>query len=173
MKAADYSIVERLPNGRIVEIRALKPEDRADLVAAVDRSSAQSLYLRFFAPKKGLTEGELAYFLKVDFVNHVALAAVLQEAGKPVIAGGGRYVILRPGTAELAFAVIDEYQGQGIGAALMRHLIAIARDAGVRELVADVLSDNLSMLRVFEKSGLPFRSTREAGVVHVALRLDG
>ncbi len=52
----------------------------------------------------------------------------------------------------------------------MRHLVAIGRKAGLRELVAEVLSDNLSMLRVFERSGLAMITRREGPVVHVALR---
>ena len=58
----------------------------------------------------------------------------------------------------------------GIGSALMRHLVAIGREAGLSELVAEVLSDNLSMLKVFERSGLSMRTRREGPVVHVTLR---
>jgi len=166
-----YSAVESLPSGRRIEIRALKPADRADLLAAVDRASAQSLYRRFFSPKRGFTEGEIAYFLDVDFVEHVALVATLEEEGRAAIAGGGRYVVVGPKKAELAFAVVDQYQGQGIGAALMRHLAGIARAAGLAELSAEVLADNVPMLKVFQKSGLPMRTVREAGVVNVALLL--
>jgi RimJ/RimL family protein N-acetyltransferase len=54
----------------------------------------------------------------------------------------------------------------------MRHLASIAREAGLEELVAEVLADNMSMLRVFEKSGLRVSTTREAGVVHVSLQLS-
>jgi GNAT superfamily N-acetyltransferase len=61
-----------------------------------------------------------------------------------VIVGGGRYIIVRPGTGVLAFAVGDNYQGQGIGAALLRHLSTIAREAGIGELIAEVLPDNIS-----------------------------
>jgi ribosomal protein S18 acetylase RimI-like enzyme len=67
--------------------------------------------------------------------------------------------------------VVDEYQGQGIGAALMRHLAAIARAAGLEELIAEVLPDNIAMLKVFEKSGLRVSTTREPRMVHVALGL--
>jgi RimJ/RimL family protein N-acetyltransferase len=172
MEAAKYSAVERLSNGRRVDVRALRPEHRADLVAAVDRSSDRSLYQRFFYPKRSFTTDEVRYFVELDFVNHVALIAVMEEDGRPVIVGGARYIIVRSGTAELAFAVVDQYQGQGIGAALMRHLAAIAREAGVRELIADVLSDNISMLRVLESSGLPLSTKLEAGVVHVSLTLN-
>jgi GNAT superfamily N-acetyltransferase len=67
--------------------------------------------------------------VNVDFTDHVALVAVVKEGGRRMIIGGGRYIVVRPGTAELAFAVVDKYQGRGIGAALMRHLAALARDA--------------------------------------------
>jgi RimJ/RimL family protein N-acetyltransferase len=170
-EAAKYSVVQALRNGRRVEIRALKPEDRDPLLAAVDRTSAQSLYRRFFAVKRGFSETEKAFFLNVDFVDHVALVAVLEEDGRRAIVGGGRYVVLQPGKAEVAFVVVDQYQGQGIGAALMHHLAAIARAAGLQELVAEVLPDNVSMLKVFEKSGLRVDTKRESRVVHVTLPL--
>jgi GNAT superfamily N-acetyltransferase len=171
-ETAKYSAVELLRNGLRVEIRSLRPDDRAELVAAVGRTSTQSLFRRFFAAKRGFTEQEIAFFVNVDFVSHVALVAAAEEGGRPVIVGGGRYIVLQPGTAEVAFAVIDERQGQGIGAALMRHLAAIARESGLKELIAEVLPENIPMLKVFEKSGLRLRTTREARVVHVALELS-
>jgi GNAT superfamily N-acetyltransferase len=109
--------------------------------------------------------------LIVDFVNHMALVAVVDEGQRPMIVGGGRYIVVQPRSAEVAFAVVDQYQRQGIGALLMRHLAAIARQAGIKELIAEVLADNISMLRVFEKSGLRLSAKREAGVVPVALQL--
>ena len=171
LAAAKYSAIEALRDGRRLEIRALGPDDRADLLAAVGRSSGQSLYRRFFAVRRGFTEPEIAFFLNPDFVDHVALVAVVEESGRPVIAGGGRYVVVQPGKAEVAFAVVDQYQGQGIGAALMRHLAAIARGAGLEELIAEVLPDNIPMLKVFEKSGFRLSTKREPQVVHVLLRL--
>ena len=70
------------------------------------------------------------------------------------------------------FTVVDKYQGRGLGAALLRHLAVIARQAGLRELVAYVLPDNRAMLKVFEKSGLKYSAKREAGSVYVKLGLD-
>jgi len=171
LEPANYSAFETLRDGRPVEIRALRPDDRADLLAAVGRSSAVSLYRRFFAVRRHFTEPEIGGFLNVDFVDHVALVAVVVESGRPVIAGGARYVVVEPGRAEVAFAVVDQYQGQGFGAALMRHLAAIAQAAGLKELIAEVLPDNVPMLKVFEKSGFPVGMKREPQVVHVTLRL--
>jgi ribosomal protein S18 acetylase RimI-like enzyme len=88
-----------------------------------------------------------------------------------VIVGGGRYFVVQPGQAEVAFAVIDEYQGRGIGRTLMRHLATIARAAGLRTLIAEVLSENTPMLQLFKTSGLQWSTKREAQVVHVTLRL--
>jgi ribosomal protein S18 acetylase RimI-like enzyme len=95
---------------------------------------------------------------------------VANEAGQPTIVGGGRYVVVEPGQAEVAFAIIDGYQGLGIGSALMRHLATLGREAGLRELIAEVLSENVPMLNVFERSGLPITTRREGPVVHVTLR---
>jgi GNAT superfamily N-acetyltransferase len=171
LEAAKYSAVETLRNGRQVEIRALRPDDRADLVAAVGRTSSQSLYRRFFAVRRDFKEGEIAFFVNIDFITHVALVAVVEESGRPMIVGGGRYIVVEPEKAEVAFAVVDEYQGQGIGAALLHHLATIARSAGLQELIAEVLSDNTPMLKVFEKGGFGLGMKREPGVVHVTLRL--
>jgi GNAT superfamily N-acetyltransferase len=171
LEPAKYSTIESLRDGRKVEIRALRAQDKADMLGAIDRTSAKSLYRRFFGAKRDFSEKEIEFFLNVDFTNHVALVAVIEEGGRAVIIAGGRYVAVRPGVAEVAFAVIDDYQGQGIGAALLRHLATIAQGAGFKEFTAEVLPDNIPMLKVFEKSGLKFRTKREAGAVHVALQL--
>ena len=70
-------------------------------MAAVRRSSARSLYRRFFGLKRHFSEQEIAFFLNVDFVSHVALVAVIDEGGRPVIIGGGRYIVEQPGKAVL------------------------------------------------------------------------
>jgi GNAT superfamily N-acetyltransferase len=168
-EAAKYSALVQLRNGSQIEIRALKPTDEEEMLAAIDRTSTQSLHRRFFAAKKHFSEREKAFFLKIDFVDHVALVAVAEDAGRRFIVGGGRYVVVRPGTAEVAFAVTDDYQGQGIGAALMRHLALLARHAGIKELIAEVLPENIPMLKVFQKSGLGLQTKRRVGVVDVTL----
>ena len=76
-----------------------------------------------------------------DFLTHVALVVVAEQDGKPVIVGGGRYIVIKPGQAEVAFAVVDQFQGQGIGTALLRHLSSLAREAGLQEFVAEVLPE--------------------------------
>jgi RimJ/RimL family protein N-acetyltransferase len=171
LDAVAYSALETLRNGRRIEIRAFRPDDREALEKAVSRTSPLSLYRRFFTIKRDFMERQRKFFLSVDFVNHVALVALMEEAGEPAIVGGGRYVVVKPGKAELAFVVIDEYQGQGIGGALLRHLAILARAAGLHEFIAEVLAENSPMLKVFENCGLPVSTMHESEYVHVTLLL--
>ena len=169
--AANYSAIDQMRDGRTLEIRALKPSDEADMLAAVDRIGTQSLYRRFMGAKRGFSDKERAFFLNVDFVNHVALVAAVNEQERTTIVAGGRYIVERPGMAEVAFAVVDDYQGQGIGAVLLRHLATLARHAGLKEFTAEVLPDNTPMLKVFERSGLTFSSKWSPDGVHAVLQL--
>jgi GNAT superfamily N-acetyltransferase len=172
-KAATFSTRETLRDGRSVAIRALEPKDRSAMLSAVGRVSAQSLYRRFFGPKRGFTEKETDFFVNVDFVTHVALVAVVDDGGRATIIGAGRYIVSQPGKAEVAFAIIDEYQGKGIGAALLRNLILVARASGIEQLVAEVLPENAPMLALFRKYGFGVQGKGGAGVVHAVLDLNG
>ena len=166
-----YSVTEPMRDGRAVEIRALRPDDRDDMLAAVGRTGTQSLQRRFFAVKRGFSEREIDYFMNVDFANHAALVALAEEDGRKVIVGGGRCIVTEPGKAEVAFVVIDDYQGQGIGTLLTRHLVDITRRAGLRELIADVLPENAAMRKVFSKFGFQARRGQDPQVVHLVLPL--
>jgi RimJ/RimL family protein N-acetyltransferase len=168
---ANYSASETLRDGRSICIRALHPRHRSAVLEAVKRTSAKSLFRRFFGPRREFSESEIRFFLNVDFVNHVAIIAEIDENGKAAVVGGARFIKLDAETAEMAFAVIDPYQGHGIGKMLMHHIAVLARAAGIRKLVAEVLPENTPMLKVMEKSGLPMTTRRESKVVHVALAL--
>lgn len=171
MDAATYDAIERLRNGAPLQIRALVPGDRDEMLAAVGRFSRETLYRRFFAPKRRFSEREIEFYLNVDFVDHVALAAVLSEGGRQVIVGGARYVVGRPGCAEVAFAIDDPHQKLGIATHLVVHLTKIARAARLQAFIAEVLPENVPMLKVFARCGLAMTTRSERGVVHVTLAL--
>jgi len=163
-------VTETLHDGSTVEIRAQRPEDREEILALYEHASTETLYHRFFAVKRTFSEKEQHYYFDVDFVNHVVLIAVAKTDGMARIVGGSRFVVTEPGKAEVAFTVVDEYQGHGLGAVLMHHITAIAREAGIKEFFAEVLSDNAPMLAVFEHSGLTTTMRREGTTVHVSMR---
>lgn len=171
METARYRATEKLRDGALLEIRALRPDDRAGMLASISRFSNQALHRRFFAPKRNFSEREIDFYLNVDFTSHVALVALLAENGQQVIVGGSRYVVYQPGCAEVAFAIDDPHQKRGIATHLISHLISIARAAALREFVAEVLPGNMPMLKVFEHCGLAMTTRLDRGVVHVALVL--
>ena len=171
LHAANYRSVVSLRDGGHVEIRVLNQDDQPAFLEALDRMSASSLYRRFISAKRTFTPQEVGSFLNIDFVTHVALVAIFEEIGQLRIVGTGRYIVASPGRAEVAFAVIDQYQGQGIGKALLHHLAAIACESGLEELFAEVLPSNLAMLKVFEKSGYSVKMQRGPSVVDVTIDL--
>ena len=87
----------------------------------------------------------------------------------------GRYILCADAPkhrrAEVAFAVLDEYQGKGIGSLLLRHLAIIGKAQGVREFQAEVLADNQKMIAVLEGSGFPFERSTEFGVDRLLLTI--
>ena len=168
----NYTTSELLSDGRRIDVRALRREDEADMLAAVGKTSVQSLQRRFFVMKRHFSDKERAFFMDVDFKNHVAIVAVAEEAGHKIIVGGGRYIVFEPGRAEMAFVVIDTWQGRGIGSLLMRHLIKIAGVAGLDELTAEVLPENTAMLKVFGKFGFRPAPRRDPQTIHLVLKLD-
>jgi ribosomal protein S18 acetylase RimI-like enzyme len=170
-EAIDYAARELLSDGGQIEIRALRREDEADMLAAIEKTSAQSLQRRFFVMKRHFSDKERAFFLDVDFKNHVAIVVLTDEAAGKVIVGGGRYIVFEPGRAEMAFVVIDTWQGRGVGSILMRHLIEIASDAGLKELTAEVLPENAAMIKVFGKFGFSPAARRDPQTLHLVRKL--
>ncbi|MBR0846417.1 GNAT family N-acetyltransferase [Bradyrhizobium diazoefficiens] len=166
--AASFTRQEQLRDGRTIEIRAIRPDDEAGMLAAVDATSAESLRKRFFVLKRHFSEKERTFFTKIDFKTHVALVACAKDG---TIVAGGRYIVSEPGRAEMAFVVTDAWQGCGIGGLLMRHLIALAREAGLKELMAEVLPENGAMRRVFEKFGFKPVASGDPQTIHLVLPL--
>jgi RimJ/RimL family protein N-acetyltransferase len=166
-----YSAREQLRDGRPMEIRALRPSDEAGMLDAINHTNAESLRRRFFVTKRAFSDKEKTFFMNADFVKHVALVAEIEMDGRRMIVGGGRYIVTEPGIAEIAFVVIDDYQGKGIGTLLMRHLAVMARSGGLKELIAEVLPENAAMRAVFSKFGFQTRRGLDPQVVHLVLTL--
>ena len=171
----NYTFTEPLRDGRAVTIRAIRPDDKGLLVDALSKLSPQSLYLRLFSAKRKFSDEEMCQITAVDFVNVVALVAVLEKDGSGQIVGGGRYIrIGTSGTgqgAEVAFLIDDAYQGLGIGSRIFRHLVAIARESGIIRFEAEVLPSNAAMLGLFARSGLPVARSTTRDSVHVTIHL--
>ena len=75
----------------------------------------------------------------------------------------------RPGSAELAFEVADDWHGQGIATVLLAHLAELAVLDGIATFTAVVLPDNHRMVRVFRDSGFAVDVRSEPGELRVEM----
>jgi RimJ/RimL family protein N-acetyltransferase len=171
-----YRVIEHLRNGTEVTIRAIRSGDKGLLLTAFKELEEGTIYSRFFALKKEITEAELKWATEVDFSRTVALVCCLLESGQERIIGGGRYIATDESdpasSAEVAFVVEEDYQGLGIASALLRHLVLLGREQGISRFEAEVLSSNRAMLRVFSRAGLPMTTVPSGDSVHVAVSLN-
>jgi GNAT superfamily N-acetyltransferase len=170
-QASEYSARETLRDGTSLLIRAIRPDDKPLLSRHFERLSELSVYHRFFGHKRALNDDDLRRLTELDFVDHVGLAATMEADGSERFIGVGRYVRKNSSPAEVAFAVLDEYQGRGIGTLLLHHLARIARQNGTERFAAFVMGSNNQMLEVFANSGFVTHETYEDGTVRVIMDL--
>lgn len=116
--------------------------------------SDEGLYRRFISVRKDMPHERLQEFVVIDYSQEMVILAVIKEGEKEVVVGLGQYGIHTPThTAEVAFAVRDDYQGKGIGTELLKFLTQLAKQHGLLGFTAEVLDYNLPMLHIFEKEG--------------------
>jgi GNAT superfamily N-acetyltransferase len=151
MQTLTHDIASRVAIG--VEIRPLAPTDRDGLAAAFARLGEETRRRRFRGLASRLSERDLDRLTRIDHHEHEALAAIAPDGSR--IVGVARYIALPhdPGTAEVAVAVDDEWQGRGIGRRLMRALVDRARAEGVTRLLAYVGADNRPVLDWIARAG--------------------
>jgi RimJ/RimL family protein N-acetyltransferase len=144
---------ERLRDGEQILVRPIRPEDRAELAAGMERLSPESRYRRFFTPTSQLSASQLSYLTEVDHHDHEALVAVQPETGYGI--GVARFVRSADDEelAEVAVAVADSWQGRGVATALLNRLSERARAEGVRRFSAEILSHNHPMLELIDDLG--------------------
>lgn len=157
-----------LRDGRAAHIRPIRAEDREVFLEFYDRVSDQSKYYRFFSPMPRLSERDTDRFVNVDNVDRVAFVLTLQGQ----IIAVGRYDVIKPGEAEVAFLVEDQHQGRGIGQLLLEHLAQAGRERGVERFVAEVLPDNARMIQTFRDAGYRVASEYDEGVLQLEFSIE-
>jgi GNAT superfamily N-acetyltransferase len=106
----------------------------------------------------------------IDYTKEMAILAVLPQEENETIIGVGRYYIdAQLHTAEVAFAVRDDYQQRGIGAELLAYLTYLARREGLLGFSAEVLVENRPMLHTFERGGFDLEKRIIAGLYELKM----
>ena len=160
-----------LPGGARFTARPIRPEDKPALTGFFRRLSEESRRRRFLAPKPKLTARDLVFLTEIDHDRHVALVALDREGAIVAVA---RYAAWpdRRERAEIAFAVVDEWHGHGLGSALADRLVDHARRSGLDALTASTLSENTAAHALLRRLGF-VRRRSSPGVVEYELDLVG
>ncbi len=144
-----------------------RSEDTGVLIAFFHALSDESRYSRFHG-QPAIDERAIAPMVDPDWAERGALVGTYEDE----VVALGSYVRLRDvRTAEVAFAVADDFQGRGIGTRLLERLAELAAAAGIEEFLAEVLPSNAPMLGVFADAGFVTSRSLEGGVVEVRLTL--
>ena len=154
-----------------ITIRPLVPSDRRALVFASHHLGERSRYQRFFTAKPELAPRDLARLLDVDHWHHEALIAFSPPPRAPI--GIARYVRLHDDfeAAEVAITVVDEWQRNGVGTALLAALTERAVRAGIRHFSVSMLRHNAGARALAGGLGRPSAAGGAGGLVELVFDL--
>jgi GNAT superfamily N-acetyltransferase len=155
----------------VVLIRPLERGDHQLVQAVFDAMGEEARYRRFLAFKKRLSASDLELLTAVDHEDHEALVACDAKTGSAVGVARMLREAGRPDAAEASVAVVDAWQGRGLGGILLERLVGRARQAGVRRFTSVLLTHNLAMLRLFERTGSVRVTGRYGGTLELEVEL--
>jgi acetyltransferase len=114
--------------------------------------------MRFFGYIPKINHTWLTRFTHIDYDREIALVATINESqgglSTELIIGIVRIIedAWRE-SAEYSILIADQWQGKGLGSMLTNRILEIARKRGIRKIVASVLPNNDSMIKLFTKKG--------------------
>lgn len=161
-------------DGTNVFMRPLKLTDERMLRDMFYKLSPESVRYRFFRMINSMPHEKLQEFLRIDYDADMAVV-ILTDADEEnaEMLGIAHYSLdRRTNFADAAFLIRDDWQGKGLGTALLSSLLETARTRGIAGFTADVLADNSGMLRVFHKCGYAIESELEEGEYHLNISFE-
>lgn len=160
-----------LRDGSAVLIRPIRRSDKQQLLAGFERLSPESRYRRFLVPMPRLTAGLVRYLTEIDHHDHEALVALAADSGEGV--GVARYVRLEdePEVAEVAVAVVDDWQRRGVATELLEMLAIRAGEEGIERFSVTCLADNREAIELFDQFATTRIARTESGLVEAEVEL--
>jgi acyl-CoA synthetase (NDP forming)/GNAT superfamily N-acetyltransferase len=162
-----------LRDGQAAHLRPISGDDEQLLIDFYEQVSAESKYMRFFAPMPRLSERDVQRFTHVD--HHDRVAFVLTVAQRMIAVGRFDKITDRgdgPVEAEVAFLVQDAHQGRGIAQLLLEHLAQAGRERGIDMFVAEVLPENTRMIQIFREAGYKVAGGFSDGVMRLEFPIN-
>jgi RimJ/RimL family protein N-acetyltransferase len=155
---------------RALTFRRLRAGERRPIIELFEGMSDRSRSARFHGPKRELSERDLEQLAAVGCCGREAVVAVEQEHGRPV--GIARFVRdANAPEAEIAFEVVDEWQGRGLGKQLLAELRLLARDPGILRFRAEIAHGNTPAFALVRGLGDELTRSYEDGNVKLVVRL--
>jgi GNAT superfamily N-acetyltransferase len=161
------------PRTRRVRIRRYELGDEDVVETVFAGMSPASRRLRYLTCLEELSPRALTALRAVDGDRHVAVVAEIGRGRSRHPIGLARYVVDGPGRAELAYELVDGWQGRGVGTRLVGALVEEARVQGLEELHATVLPENDASLAVLRRHLPTLRVEPVAGLLEVSAVLAG
>jgi ribosomal protein S18 acetylase RimI-like enzyme len=157
-------------SGLEVFLRPVKISDEPLLKEFFYALSDNSLFRRFISVRKDMPHERLQEFVVIDYTRQTVILAIMQRGEKEEVVGVGQYAMDETNyTAEVGFAVRDDYQNKGIGSELLSYLTLLAKKEGLLGFFAEVLVENRAMLHLFNKMGFDIEKRREEGVYELKI----
>ncbi len=144
----------KLSDGTEVLLRPIRPEDEPAEHEMLSSLSEDTLKTRFFSIIKDMSHEWLILFCNIDYDRHMAIVAEMDENGKKRMIGVARLIMDQDlASGEVAVLVQDRFQSKRLGSKFVEVLIGIARERGLENIRANVLTGNARMLNVFRRLG--------------------
>jgi GNAT superfamily N-acetyltransferase len=155
-----YSDVLRSRQGEAITVRFVEPRDGDELQNYFRSLSTRSRYNRFLGAMSELPHNVLDHFTHVGERDEFSVVATMKAEGFETVVGEARYAFhADTESLEFGLSIDDRWQGQGIGAALLRNLECRAAAFGAERVFGDTLRSNAVMLGLARKSGFAFAPT--------------
>jgi len=150
----DHTDHLRLRNGKTLTVRLVAPDDGEALQRYFRRLSVRSRYNRFLGAVSELSASELDRFVHAGENDQFSVIAAMMVEGREIIVGEARYGFEgKIANFEFGISIDDRWQGQGVGAALLRNLECRAAALGAARVFGDTLRSNDVMIALAHKSG--------------------
>lgn len=162
------------PNGARLTLRRITPGDIDRMLAFVESLSYSTRYFRYGHGDAQFSREHMARVCADDGQGSVHWLATRRSAEGEDVIGSARVVFSNGSrTCELAIAVKDEWQSQGVGKRLVDLLLEGARRAGQCEVRARILGTNRAMIHFMEGRGFTICDSAEGPWVKIAVcKLD-
>lgn len=135
----------------LVHVRDLQPQDREAVTALHRRCSPETLRLRYLHPSAQLDM--LVEWMFSPRSGRTLVAEATVAGQRRIVAVAHLVPTNTDGEAEVAFLVEDDWQGAGVGSALLSLVTELARACGWARLHADAALDNDRMVHMFRTRG--------------------